>query len=149
MADGKVTDFDAATFVKTTGLLYLIQDEKDYKITIATLLANLPSTLVKFQGNLVLPMNAPQNIANSGIITSTEFLTTITNDGGTHYLNFNDGSHQGQLKLVMAETMTGVSTITSNIKAENVVFSEPGMTVLFMWFNGNWWILGGSAAVTY
>lgn len=149
MADGKVTDFDTATVIKPTGLLYLVQDNKDFKVTIATLLANLPATLIKFQGNFVLPMNNPQSIDNSGIITSTEFLTVVRNDGGTHYLNINDGAYNGQLKLVMAETMTGISTITSNIKADHIVFTEPGMTALLMWYNSNWWIIGGSAAVTF
>lgn len=149
MADGKVSDFDTATVVKPTGLLYLIQDNKDYKVSIATLLANLPATLFKFQGNLVFPAINPQTISNSGIITSTEFLTVVSNDGGTHYLNINDGQHNGQLKLVMAATMVGESTITSNIKADHIVFSEPGMTIFLMWYNMNWWILGGSAAVTF
>jgi len=45
MADSKVTDFSAATSVNSADVLYLIQGTADKKISISTLLANLPNSL--------------------------------------------------------------------------------------------------------
>lgn len=144
MADSKVTDFSAATSVNSADVLYLIQNETDKKISISTLLANLPNTLTKLSGLFVFGLSNPQTLTNAGTITTTSTLTLISNDGGSHNLILNDGTHPGQIKIVMCTAAGGTSSITTNIKT-NVAFTTPGDTAFLMWYGTDWWVLGGTA----
>lgn len=149
MADTKVTDFTAATSVNPADVLYLIQGSNDRKITLSTLLANLPNSVTKFSGLVALAMNGAQTLIGSGVIQTTQTLTLISNTGTTGNLTINDGSFEGQLKLIMFTGGTANSTITSNIKATNIVFNEIGHTMLLVYFNNDWLIIGGTAIVNY
>lgn len=149
MADSKVTEFTAATSVNPADVLYLIQGNSDRKITLSTLLANLPNSLTKFSGVVALAMNGAQTLIGSGAIQTTQTLTLISNTGTTGHLTINDGSFEGQLKLIMFTGGSANSTLTSNIKATNIVFNEVGHTALLMYFNNDWWVIGGTAIVTY
>lgn len=149
MADGKVTDFSAATSANVADVLYLIQSNTDKKITLATLLANLPSTLTKFSGLIALGLNSPQTIAGSGAINATTFMTTISNTSGTFSLSISDGTHVGQLKLIMCTSAAGTSSITSNIRGCTAAFTETGHTLMLVWYDNDWWPIGGSATLTY
>lgn len=150
MADSKVTDLTAATSVNSADVLYLVQSNTDKKISISTLLANLPSTLTKFSGLLALGLSSPQSIANAGTINATTTLTVITNEAGTYSLGLSDGTYVGQLKLVMCSSAAGTSSITSNIKgASSISFTETGHTILLVWYSNDWWPIGGTATVTY
>lgn len=149
MADTKVTDFTAATSVNPADVLYLIQGSNDRKITLSTLLANLPNSVTKFSGLVALAMNGAQTLIGSGVIQTTQTLTLISNTGTTGNLTINNGSFEGQLKLIMFTGGTANSTITSNIKATNIVFNEIGHTMLLLYFNNDWLIIGGTAIVNY
>jgi hypothetical protein len=148
MADSKVSDFSAATSVNPTDVLYLIQGSNDRKISMSTLLANLPNSLTKFSGVVALAMNGAQTLVGSGAIQTTQTLTLISNTGTVGSLTINNGSFEGQLKLIMFTGGSANSTLTSNIKATNIVFNKPGHTALLVWFNNIWWIIGGTAIVT-
>lgn len=149
MADSKVTDLTAATSVNSADVLYLIQSNADRKISISTLLANLPATLTKFSGLLALGGTA-QTLANSGAINVTSTVTYITNTGNSS-LTIADGTYDGQLKLVICTSATATSTLSSNIGATSVVFTEPGHTVILMYrsTDSKWYVLGGTATVTF
>ena len=150
MADSKVSELTAATTVNSADLLYLIQSSTDKKISISTLLANLPNTLLKVGGLFAFNLNSPQSISNAGTINATTFMTTISNTAGVYALNLDDGTYVGQLKLVMCTAAAGSSSITSNIKGiTSVAFTEPGHTILLGWYTNDWWIIGGSATVTF
>lgn len=149
MADTKVTDFTAATSVNPADVLYLIQGSNDRKITLSTLLANLPNSVTKFSGLVALAMNGAQTLIGSGVIQTTQTLTLISNTGTTGNLTINNGSFEGQLKLIMFTGGAANSTITSNIKATNIVFNEIGHTMLLLYFNNDWLIIGGTAIVNY
>jgi len=148
MADSKVTEFTAATSVNSADVLYLIQASTDKKITISTLLANLPNSLTKFSGLMALAFNSPQTLVGSGTITTTQTLTLISNTGSVSSLGINDGSYDGQIKIIMCTSASANSTITSNIKASSIVFDSAGDTALLVWYGTDWWVLGGTATVT-
>lgn len=146
MADSKVTDFSAATSVASADVLYLIQNSTDKKISVSTLLANLPNTLTQLSGLLALGLGSPQTIANAGTITTTGTLTLVSNEAGSYALTLNNGTYVGQLKLIMCTAAAGVSTISSNIRnPSNIVFSAIGHTALLIWYDNDWWVLGGRA----
>jgi hypothetical protein len=149
MADSKVTDLTAATSVNSADVLYLIQTNTDKKISISTLLANLPNTLTQFSGLLAVGLNNPQTIANSGTVNATTFMTVITNTAGTYSLSLTDGTYQGQLKLIMCSSASGSTSITSNLKGCNAAFTEAGQTLLLVWYQTDWWVIGGSAELTF
>jgi hypothetical protein len=147
MADTKVTDFTAATSVNSADVLYLIQGSNDRKITLSTLLANLPNSLTKFSGLVALAMNGAQTLIGSGVVQTTQTLTLISNTGTTGSLTINDGSFDGQLKLIMFTSGAANSTITSNIKATSITFNSVGDTALLVWYSNDWWVLGGTATI--
>lgn len=148
MADSKVTELTAATSVNSADVLYLVQSSADKKLSISTLLANLPNTLTQFSGLIALGLQNPQTITNAGAINATTFLTTISNEAGAFALTIADGSYVGQLKLIVCSSAAGSSIISSNVKAGNITFSEPGHTALLVWYSSDWWVIGGTATVT-
>jgi len=147
MADSKVTDFSAATSVNSADVLYLIQGTADKKISISTLLANLPNSLTKFSGLIALAFNGAQTLAGSGTIQTTQTLTLISNTGTTSSLGISDGLYEGQIKVIMCTSASANSTITSNIKATSITFNSAGDTALLVWYGRDWWVLGGTATV--
>lgn len=149
MADSKVSELTAATSVNSADVLYLIQSSTDKKISISTLLANLPATLTKFSGLIALSLNSPQTIVGSGTINATTFLTSISNAAGTYALTIADGSYVGQLKLIMCSSASGTSSITSNLKGCTAAFTETGHTLLLVWYDNDWWPIGGTATLTF
>lgn len=148
MADSKVSELTAATSVNSADVLYLVQSSTDKKLSMSTLLANLPNTLTQFSGLIALGLGNPQTLTNAGAINATTTLTTISNEAGAFALTIADGSYVGQLKLVVCTSAAGTSTISNNVKAGTIVFSEPGHTALLMWYNSDWWMIGGTATVT-
>jgi hypothetical protein len=149
MADSKVSDLTAATSVNTADVLYLIQSNTDKKISMSTLLANLPATLTKFSGLIALSLNNPQNIVGSGAVNATTFLTTISNTTGVYSLTIADGTHIGQLKLIMCTAAAGTSSITTGVKGCTVGFTRAGHTLLLVWYDNDWWPIGGTATLNF
>ena len=150
MADSKVSDLTAATSVNSADVLYLIQSSTDKKISVSTLLANLPATLTQFTG-LVALGGTVQTLAGSGAINITSTLTLISNTG-TAALTIADGTYNGQLKTIVMTTQSGNSTISANIYGvSSVVFSAQGKTLTLMYVSSltSWVIIGGTATITY
>lgn len=130
MASSKVTDFAAATSVNPTDVLYLIQNGSDKKLTIATLLANLPNTLVKTNGIVALG-GSYQLIPNSGVINSTATVTYITNTADSN-LTIQNGVQDGQLKIVIMTSGTHDSVI-AGLLGGSVTLSAVGNVAVLMW----------------
>ena len=149
MADSKVTDLTAATSVNSADVLYLVQSSTDKKLSISTLLANLPATLTKFSGLLALGGTA-QTLAGSGAINITSTVTFISNTGSAA-LTIADGTYDGQLKIIVCTSATSNSTISSNVGAASIVFSEPGHTAILMYrsTDSKWYVLGGTATISF
>ena len=130
MASSKVTDFSAATSVNTTDVLYLIQNGSDKKITIATLLANLPDTLVKTKGIVALG-GTSQVVPNSGLINATGTITYITNTADS-VLTVESGSHDGQIKIVILTSGNHESTI-NGLLGGSIILSDVGHAAILLW----------------
>jgi hypothetical protein len=149
MADSKVTDMTAATSVNPTDVLYLIQSNTDKKISISTLLGNLPNTNTKLAGLLALGLAQPQVITNDGTINSTVTLSILSNEDGSFAVGLNNGTQVGQLKLVFCSSAAGTTTVAgANLNVTDIIFDTAGQTVLLIWFQNKWWPIGGTAAIT-
>lgn len=146
MADAKVTDLQSATSVNPTDVLYLVQASTDKKLSIANLLANLPSVPAKFRGVLALG-GSPQNLVNTGTITATETVTVLSNTANAT-INIADGSHDYQIKVVIMTSASGTSVLTDNVGVGQIAFSAVGHSALLLWMSGSWWPIGGTAPVT-
>jgi len=149
MADSKVSELTAATSVNSADVLYLVQSSTDKKLSMSTLLANLPNTLAKFSGLIALSAGSPQTLVGSGTVNSSKFMTTISNTAGSFALTMADGTQDGQLKLIMCTSATGTSTISDGLKGCTAEFTETGHTLLCMWFDNDWWPIGGTATLTF
>lgn len=149
MADSKVTALTAATTVNSADVLYLVQSSADKKLSISTLLANLPSTLLNVGGLLALDVSSPQTLTNAGAITVNQTLTVLTSEAGSYVLTIADGTYNGQIKIVVCSQAAGTQAITSNVKPSNIRFTEVGHTATLMWYASDWWFIGGSATVVY
>lgn len=148
MADTKVSEMTAATSVNSADVVYLVQNSTDKKLSMSTLLGNLPNTPMKVGGLFSLSGTA-QTVANTGTITTTQTVTIITNDGPSSVLTINNGTYEGQIKVILVSTMGGTSTISSNVSCDSVVFDSPGQSVQLMWQNGVWWPIGGTATINF
>jgi hypothetical protein len=150
MADSKVSELTAATAVNSADLLYLVQANADKKLSISTLLANLPNTFTKVGGLFGLNLSNPQTIVGAGTINASTLFTSISNSSGVFSLNIEDGTYVGQIKLIMCTAAAGTSSITSNVKGvSSIAFTAAGQTAILIWYNSDWWIIGGSATVTF
>lgn len=148
MADSKVTDLTAATSVNSADVVYLVQSSTDKKLSISTLLANLPNTLTKFSGTIAVG-GSTQTIVNDGIINSTNTITFISNTESCT-ATILDGSIDGQLKLVIMTSAIGTTTIDSNIADSSITFSTSGESVLLYWSqSGSKWYTLSRSASTY
>lgn len=147
MADSKITDFSAATSVNSADVLYLVQSSTDKKLTISTLLANLPATLAKFSGVVAIGGTA-QSVVNTGNVNTTATITYVTNTANSA-LTLAVGSYEGQLKVIICTSASGTSTLTGSLGATSIEFSEPGHTALLLFSSSQnkWYFIGGTATV--
>ena len=148
MADTKVSEMTAATSVNSADVVYLVQNSTDKKLSMSTLLGNLPNTPMKV-GGLITLSGTPQSLANSGIITTTQTVTVITNSGTPSVLTINNGTYDGQIKVIISQAMGSTSTISSNLSCTSIVFNASGKSVQLMWYNNVWCPLGGTATITF
>lgn len=148
MADSKLTELTAATSVNGADVVYLVQSSTDKKLSISTLLANLPDVLTKFGGLLALDVSDPQTLTNDGAINITETVTLLTSEAGTHLVTLSDGSYPGQIKIILCSSAAGTQRLISNIQGTSIEFSEAGHSAILMFYSGVWWILGGTATIT-
>lgn len=146
MADSKVTDLTAATSVNSADVLYLVQNNTDRKLSISTLLANLPATLAKFSGTLAIT-GSKQVINNSGTINATMTVTHITNTANS-VLNIASGSYDGQIKILVMTYGNHTSTLDSVLLGPALTFSKIGETAVLMWIGteNQWCVLSKYAS---
>jgi len=138
MADSKVSDLTAATTTGGSDSLYLIQSSESKKVTVDTLFTNV--TNPTFTGNITIG-SARQTLGAAGIISNT-LPVTILNLPGT----------DGQLKTILVGANAG-GTFTinrANIAGNaNIQFFSSGQTATLMYQGDEWYVIGGTANVTY
>ena len=148
MADSKVSELLSTTSIGGGDLFYIVQSNVSKKITAANFFNSL--------GNVVLSGNiniggTPQTLSAPGIISLTTPITHLSVDavGGT--INIPAGT-SGQTKyVVLVGSSGGAYTINpANVAGyANVVFDRVGDSATILYTNNKWYVVGGTANVTY
>jgi hypothetical protein len=148
MADAKVSELTSATSAGGSDVLYLVQTNASKKISVANFFGNISNPT--FTGNVVVG-GTPQTLGAPGIININTPITQLSADAIGGILQIPSGA-QGQTKyLVMTATAGGSYTIaTSNIAGNaTVTFDNVGDTSTLLYTNSKWFVVGGTANVTY
>lgn len=148
MADSKVSALTAATSVGGSDTFYLVQSNTSKKVTAATLFANAGN--VTLQGNINIG-GTPQTLASPGIISLTTPITQLTVDATGGALQLPQGTN-GQMKYVVLTTASGGTYTINNANVAgrgNVRFDSVGDTATLLYTNSKWYVVGGTANVTY
>ena len=148
MADSKVSELTSATSAGGSDVLYLVQSSTSKKITVANLFGDISNPT--FTGNIFVG-GTPQTLSSPGIISITTPITHLSADGVGGTLQIPLGT-SGQTKIiVMTASQGGTYTINySNIAANaNVTFNNVGDTATMIFTNSKWFVIGGTANVTY
>ena len=149
MADSKVSDLTAATTTGGSDSLYLIQSSESKKVTVDTLFTNV--TNPTFTGNITIG-SARQTLGAAGIISNTLPVTILNLPGTDGVCSIHNGKTDGQLKTILVGANAG-GTFTinrANIAGNaNIQFFSSGQTATLMYQGDEWYVIGGTANVTY
>ena len=144
MADKKVTALtDISTGVAGADLLHIIDDPAgtpiNKKISCTNFINNLPS-FIGFS-NSVQDMTAVQNSGAISVTTAVTLLGLESTNGATTLAN---GTVQGQIKMIIADTDQGSSVCTpaSPLGYAALRFVDDGDTATLMWTGAKWAIIG-------
>lgn len=148
MADSKVSALTAATSTGGSDLLYIVQSNTSKKITVANFLANASN--ITLSGTINIG-STPQSLGSPGIVSLNVPITHLSSDalGGT--IHMPQGT-TGQIKyLTLVSTAGGSYLINAANMAgnANVVFDAVGDAAQLLFTNNKWYVIGGTANVTY
>lgn len=148
MADSKVSALTSATSVGGSDVLYLIQSNTSKKVTAGTLFANAGN--VTLSGNINIG-GTPQTLSSPGLISLTTPITHLSADATGGALQLPQGTN-GQVKILMLVSTAGGSYTVNNANVAasgNVRFDNSGDTAQLLYTNNKWYVIGGTANVTY
>ena len=140
MADKKITALtDLSTGIASADLLHVVDDPTgtpiNKKISVASLFNNLP-TFLAFS-------NSVQDMADNSV-TAANATTMITKlqTTGTVATTLADGTHEGQLKIIVHDTDGGSSEMTpvDPVGFVDIDFVTVGDTVMCIWLNTSWFL---------
>ncbi len=147
MADSKVSELTAATSVGGSDQLYLVQSNTSKRVTAATLFANAANVTLK--GNINLDSSV-QTLSSPGVLDLTKPVSQLSADATGGTITVPNGTDNQIKVVVLTSTAGGSYTITSNIAgAGNVVFDRAGDSATLLYTNSKWFVIGGTANVTY
>lgn len=148
MADSKVSELTAATSVGGSDVFYIVQNSTSKKITASTLFSNLGN--VTLSGNINIG-GTNQSLGAPGIISLTVPVTELTVDGVGGTLQLPEGTN-GQVKIVVLKASSGGTFVINfaNVAGNgNVTFDTVGDTATLQYITNKWYVIGGTANVTY
>lgn len=147
MADSKVSELTSATSVGGSDVFYLVQSSTSKKVTAATLFENVSNVTLK--GNVLLDSTV-QTLSSPGVINLNRIVTHLSSDASGGSLTIGAGN-ASQLKIIcMTATSGGAYTLSSNIAGNAVItFDTVGDTATLLYTNSKWFVVGGTANVTY
>lgn len=148
MADAKVSELISATSAEGSDVLYLVQTNVSKKISVANFFGNISNPTLA--GNIVIG-GTPQTLGSPGIVSITTPITHLSADaiGGTLQI---PAGVQGQKKyLIMTATAGGAYALaTSNVAGNaTITLDNVGDTATLLFTNSKWFVVGGTANVTY
>lgn len=147
MADSKVSELTAATSVGGSDLLYLVQSNTSKRITAANFFSNAANVTLK--GNINIDSSV-QSLASPGIIDLTKPVTHLSADATGGTITIPNGTTNQIKILTMTSTSGGTYFLSGNIAgAGNVAFDRAGDTATVLYTNNRWFVIGGTANVTY
>ena len=84
----------------------------------------------------------------TGVISLTTSVTHLTADAGNIHFDLANGTHEGQIKIVICKALTNSAascTITpATYTATTIIFDAVGEAATLMWSNSQWNMIGGS-----
>ena len=151
MADKKITALtDLGDNLAAADLFHVVDDPSgtpvNKKITAADVFNNIPSWLGL--------SDTSQSVTASGsstAVTLTQSVTEVSANSAAETLTVADGS-DGQIKIILNTSTSGTQVVTitpSNLRGyTSVLLNAPGESVILMFKNSNWNIIGGNGYAT-
>ena len=149
MADSKVSALTAATTVGGSDQLYLIQSSASKSVTADVLYESIINPTLS--GNITIG-DSRQTLGSTGIISNTLPVTILNLPGTDGVCSIHNGKTDGQIKTILVGANAG-GTFTlnrANVAGNaNVQFFASGQTATLMYQGDKWFVIGGTANVTY
>lgn len=151
MADKKITQLtDLGSALSGVDLFHVVDDPSgtpvNKKITAADVFNNIPSWLGL--------SDTSQSVTASGsstAVTLTQSVTEVSANSAAETLTIADGS-DGQIKIILDTSTSGTQIVTitpSNLRGyTSVLLNAPGESVILIFKNSNWNIIGGNGYTT-
>ena len=147
MADSKVSELTSATSLGGADVFYVVQSNTSKKITAAKVFENAANVTLK--GSINLDPSV-QTLGAAGVIDLSKPVTHLVASASNGTLTLPMGT-PGQVKiLVMIASSGGTYNVYGNVAASaNISFNNNGDTATLLFTNNKWYMVGGTANITY
>jgi len=151
MADKKITALtDLGDALAAADLFHVVDDPSgtpiNKKVTAADVFNNMPSWLAFKQTSQSITADGSSTTA----VNVTTAVTEIDATSATHSCALADGS-DGQIKVIIDTSTSGTNAITitpSNLGGySTITLNAPGESVICIFKNSNWYVIGGNGYV--
>ena len=145
MADKKITALNASTALSTDDLFHVVDDPSgsptNKKITSANVFNKIP-TWIALAGT-------PQALSGAGVLNLTTSITNCTSTGAGQVVSLADSTQAGQIKIVCHTVDGGDVRVTPATLdgGSYATLDAVGDTVVFIWNDAAWQIIGGNGYV--
>ena len=147
MAKLKLSELTEATATNPGDLLYVVQSNTSKKIKVSNFLADLDNPTLK--GNIVIG-STPETITSPGPISLTTPISYLNIDAVGGVLTIPNGANGQNKILVTISAAGGQYTLSTNVAGNATVqFNNVGDTATMLYTNSKWFVIGGTANVTY
>jgi hypothetical protein len=147
MADSKLSELTAATYVAAADTTYVVQDGVSKKVTNANMFGSI-ATPALFSDKISIGDH--ETLTSAGQLSNLVNVHVITNPTASGTLTLTSGI-EGQLKtIIMTSNSSAVALLLddSDLGHDTITFDSAGDTALLIYAGSKWWMVGGTAAVT-
>ena len=146
MAKYKVSDLTQVTSANANDLMYIVHSSGSHSITVGNFLGTMTNPTL--QGTVRLG-GTPDTMYSPGTVDLSTPISYLNIPGTTGAISIPSGTN-GQVKVLITTVAGGGNYILSNIAgAANVNFARVGDTATLAYTNNNWFVIGGTANVSY